>query len=501
MEYLDPKKHKAHLVRLTIGYILIGTALLLTAVILLYRAYGFGLKNGEVIQNGLVFISSRPAPADLHVNGKKLAETTNARLLLPAGQYAFELQRNGYRPWKRAINIEGGSVARFDYPVLFPTTLTTETVKRYDTRPGLVTESPDRRWLMVQSTATHTTFDVYDLNKDESEIAAVGLTLPESLFTLTDGTHQWQLVEWSNDNRHVLLQHRVEKDGKQSSEYILADREKPEASVNLTKALGSTPVKLLLRDKKYDQYFVYDQNGTLSTASLEKPQPVTLVEKVLDFKTHGSNVILYATTASEDKVAVKLLEGDRSYTIRQVAKSDHYSLDLARYEDAWYIVAGASSENRTYVYKNPAGTLHEAPDAPLVPVHVLKAPNATYVAFSDNTRFIMTQGGQQFAVYDAENDKGYAYTMQAPVDAPQKHAEWMDGHRLMYVSEGKTVVFDFDNANREVLSGADANFSPLFDRDFRNLFTVTSQVTKAADSTESLQFSLTRTALLTPEDQ
>ena len=64
MEYLDPKKHKAHLIRLAVGYLLIGIALILTTVILLYRAYGFGLKNGEVIQNGLIFVSSRPNPAD-----------------------------------------------------------------------------------------------------------------------------------------------------------------------------------------------------------------------------------------------------------------------------------------------------------------------------------------------------------------------------------------------------------------------------------------------------
>src|SRR5882757_4688705 len=105
MEFLDPKKQRAHLVRLFIGYFLIGTALILTTIILLYQAYGFGLKNGKVIQNGLIYVSSNPSPADIYVNGQKRSETTNVRLLMPAGQYTFELKRNGYRSWKRAINI------------------------------------------------------------------------------------------------------------------------------------------------------------------------------------------------------------------------------------------------------------------------------------------------------------------------------------------------------------------------------------------------------------
>ena len=150
MDYLDPKKHKAHLVRLAIGYILIAVALVLTAIILLYHARGFGIKNGEVIQSGLIFISSRPEPADIYINGAKNDKTTNTRLLMQAGQYTFELKRDGYRSWKRAINVEGGVVVRFDYPVLFPTNLSTNAVKTYSVRPSLVTQSPDRRWLLVQ---------------------------------------------------------------------------------------------------------------------------------------------------------------------------------------------------------------------------------------------------------------------------------------------------------------------------------------------------------------
>lgn len=500
MEFLDPKKQRAHLIRLFIGYFLIGSAIVLTAIILLYQAYGFGIKNGEVIQNGLIFVSSQPSGAEIYVNGQKREENTNVRLLMPAGQYAFELKRDGYRSWKRAINIEGGTVARFDYPFLFPARLTSEVTKRYDTKPAIATQSPDHRWLLVQNGANYAAFDLFDLNAPDK--APAGVTLPQAISDL-GGNHTWKLAEWASDNRHVLLQHSGEKSGQPTTEYILVDREVPENSVNLTKTLGQNPVKIGLRDKKYDKYFVYTADQKLQTASLAEPALQPLIDHVADFKTYGDNIVLYVTTqgAADGKAQVKLFDDGTTYPIRQVAPAASYMLELTKYSGDWYVVAGAASESRTYVYKNPQSALDKEPDKALAPVWVLKTVNPTHVAFSDNARFVMAQGGQQFSVYDAENDKGYSYVTKQPIDAPQEHAQWMDGHRLMYVSGGKAFVFDFDDANRETLNVSDASYLPFFDRDYKVLYTLNPAVTTAADGKQTTQFVLYATPLRTAADQ
>jgi hypothetical protein len=502
MDFLDPKKHKAHLVRLFIGYFLVGTALILTTIILLYQARGFGLKDGEVIQNGLIFVSSRPRPADIYVNNERNEKTTNTRLLLPAGQYTFRLEREGYRTWKRAISIEGGSVARFDYPVLFPKKLTSEATRRYDAKPTIMTQSPDRRWLLVQSGAAYATFDVFDLNAEDE--ARTPLTVPSGVFGLTEGTHAWEFVEWASNNRNVLLKHVVTNGGISQYEYILVNREDPVESVNLTRTLGVNPTKLELLDKKFDKYVLFNQpEATLTTATLDDPTPEPWLTGVLAYKIHGDDVVLYATAqdAAAGKVAVKLREGDRTYEIREVKAGDAYLLDIAKYKGTWYVVAGAPSENKTYVYRDPAHMQRTKPDKTLVPVQILKAANASYTAFSDNARFIMAQSGQQFSVYDAETSKGYLYTSKAPIDPGQPHASWMDGHRLMYVSSGKGYVADFDQANRESLVAADASYVPVFDRTYDAMFAIAPTVIKAADGTETTQYVLNRTSLLTSKDQ
>ncbi|HET8671241.1 MAG TPA: PEGA domain-containing protein, partial [Candidatus Saccharimonadales bacterium] len=410
MEFLDPKKHKAHLIRLFTGYVLVAVALILTTIILLYQAYGFGLKNGEVIQNGLIFMSSRPRPANIYINGARKDKTTNARLLLPAGQYTFRLEREGYRPWKRAIGIEGGSVARFDYPVLFPTKLSSQAVKHYETKPSLMTQSPDRRWLLVQGSVAYGTFDLFDLNAESK--APTSIVLQPAIFGLTGGIHSWELGEWASDNRHVLLKHAVTVGATTEYEYILVDREKPAESLNLTRTFGINPTRLELRNRKADAFIAYDQQArTLAILTLKEPVPRLWVTEVLAYKTYGNDVVLYATTADANagKAAIKLREGEKTYPIRQVSESSTYLLGLGQYKRAWYVVAGAPSENKTYVYRDPAHMLRSK-DKPLVPTQILKATAGTYVAFSDNSRFIMVQNAQQFAVYDAETDKGYLYT-------------------------------------------------------------------------------------------
>lgn len=500
MEFFDPKRKKAHQIRLIIGYVLIGLIIILTTIILLYWARGYGLKNGEVIQSGRVFISSRPSNADIYINGKRHDDNTNTSILMEAGQYTFELKRNDYRPWKRAINVEGGSVVRFDYPVLFPTKLTSNAVKRYDSQPSLYLHSPDRRWLLVQH-GSSLTFDMFDF--DNREDAPKEVAIPSGLISGQDG-QKWEFLEWSNDNRRVLLRHLYQKDGQTNSEYILFDREKPGESVNLTRSLGVNPSLIELRDKKYDQYYLYDKGSLkLSTASLKEPKPQLLLEGVLDFKSHGEDKLLYATTESQpaDKASVRLREGDVTYTLRQVSLADAYQLDLAEYERDWFVVIGNPAENRTYIYKNPVASLKVNAERPLVPVHIFKLTNPNFLAFSDTARFVAAQSGTSFAVFDAENEKAYAYQLKTPLDAPQPHATWMDGHRLKLVSNGKALVFDFDNANQEVLVDTDPSVGMFFDRQYRFLYTVTKQTTKDADGKDVTQHTLQRTSLLTPQDQ
>lgn len=474
MDFLDPKKQKTHARRLALGYALIGLVLLLGTTILLYLAYGFGIdKNGRVIQNGLVFLSSQPAGADIVINDVPRGQT-NTRLVLPAGSYTAEIKIAGYTTWKRAITVEGSAIQRFDYPFLFPASLATTTTKQYTALPGMASQSPDRRWLLVQG-ANADDLDLYDLNA--AKPAPKALAIPTDVYTAASATKGWEAIEWADDNRHVVLKRSFEKNGQKGAEYLLVDRNDATASQNLSTLLGVTPTKLQLNNKKYDQYYLYDQNAAqLLTASLKKPTPQSLVRDVLAFKGNG-DMVLYVTTANapSGKAFVRLRQNDTTYTLRQTAQDSQYVLDLGEYNSAWYVAAGSSSENKVYVYKDPIDTLSDKSKPPLVPVQILKLTAPTYVSFSPNARFVMAESADRFAVYDAETKKGYAYQIKTPLDAGFTHAAWMDGFRLGVVSNAKAAVFDFDGANAQTLMNSNPAYAPFFDRNYKFVYAFNAQ--------------------------
>jgi hypothetical protein len=493
MDYLNPKKQFRHRVMLLVGYVLIGVAVVLSTWLLVEVASGYWVnEKGAVIQNGLVFFSSQPHPAQIQISGMPHYNgQTNTRVLLPGGIYHIQLTRNGYRTWQRTIEVNGDSVEHFDYPLLFPEQLAPKPVHPYLSAPVLATQSPDLRWGLVLPSVATPNFDLYDL-KNPTKAPTV-ITLPATIVSKAVTSESWQVGEWADDNQHVLLQHVY--DGK--TEFILLDRATPDQSQNLSQTLDVNPTQLTLNNKKYDQYYLYNAaDQSLQTASRSSHTALPLLTHVLAYHTYGNNVVLYATDsgAPAGKVLVKLLDNGQTYDIHTLLAGTTYLLNLTQYNGTFYVAVGASSENKVYIYRDPVGQLSGTPGQAVVPIQVLHVSQPNYVSFSTNAQFIMVEGGTYFGVYDIENKLGYNYTNPAPLDAPQVHASWMDGDRLTYVSGGRLVVFDYDHTNQQILMPASSSYLPFFAPDY-------SFVDTLAPATTPDQAELTSTSLFTPADK
>lgn len=495
MDLLDPKKRRIHNIKIIIGYILIAIAIGLSTVLLLYTAYGYGLHKGQVIQNGLIFVSSAPSGSDVFINGHRQG-STGERLFLMAGSYMMKIERNGYRTWQREVTVEGGTVEHFDYPFLFPVNLHTSALQSYPAAPQLATQSPDRRWILIEQPDKFGTFDLYDM-KDPKNRKTTTISLPSGLFPATTGNQVLKVVEWSNDNIHVLLQY----DYSGGSEYIMLDTKDPTQSINLTKALNLTSTEQLsLQNKLYDQFFIYDtKTYMLGTASLSNTAVTPVIENVLAYKTYNTNIVLYVTSngAPKGQVDVKLFQNNATYLIRTLPVDTNYLVNLAQYNGSWYIAAGAQHDNRVYVYQNPISVLQQGAGSILIPNTVLRVNQPNYLKFSANTQFVVAANANHFAVYDAQYDKTYAYTIDAPFDASQQHVSWMDGDRLMYVSNGKLVVFDYDSTNLQTLMPADPAYVPFFDQNYHYVYDL---AMSAATNKNPALMQFTATPLLTPAD-
>lgn len=469
MDFLDPKKKRAHTIRLFIGYVLVGIALLLAAVLLLFASLGYGIKRstGELTQNGLLFVDAHPEAAQIKINGQERGQT-DGRFVLESGRYSLELNRDGYRSWKRDFTLDGGNIVRLVYAFLFPVNLSSSPVAALTSRPDMVTQSPDRKWIVAHNPATFGSMLVIDTGTTESKQETVAL--PSSVIGGRSGQQSLEAVEWSTDNRHVLLKHTYTG----GYSYVVFDRQEPEKSVNLNSELDTTFYEVSLRDKKPDQIYALEkQGGDLKQFSIQSGASEVVASNVQDFWPYKQNTVLYVTThnAPKDKAFVKLKDGNLTYDIRELAAADAYMLNMAEFDGRLYVVTGSVADGKVYVYEDPVNDLKRDSDKDLIALLMFKVEGAQHVSFSANARFIAVQGGSSFAVYDAETEQQYRYDTGLKLAADQK-ARWMDGHRLMTVADGKMVVFDYDNANKQSLVAADAAYVPMFDRDYNQMFTI-----------------------------
>lgn len=470
MDFLDPKKRRAHFIRLYVGYFLVGLALFIGTLLLFFEASGFDVdrKTGAIIQNGLVFVDAHPEPATVYLNGVDKGQT-DMRLVLPAAPYDVELKREGYRSWKRSFTLMGSTIERLMYAFLFPEKLESKDLQTYSQSPGLATESPDRRWLVVQQPGTITNFNVVDLSNDQNPIAA--LSVPNSVLSPGPGSNKLELIEWSTDNRHILIKHTFNG----GSNFVVIDREAPNLSVNLNKSFpGETFDQVKLRDKKFDQFYLLNtKDAVLRSTDIRTKIVSTVANRVLAFQPHGADVLMYVTDegAVEGKVFVRIREGLSTYTLREIAAAPAYLIDLARFENSWYMAIGSTADPRIHIYKDAFNDLKNSNSAKAAPFTVLRLDNPQFVAFSANARFLGVQSGSRFAIYDAEMNRHYNYDTKLAL-LPNQKASWMDGHRYAVVSGNKLVVFDYDGINSQTLIGVSPDHLPFFDRDYNAMFTI-----------------------------
>jgi hypothetical protein len=469
IDFLNPERRRRYTRMVILGYVLIGLAIVMMTTVVVFIAYGFSYKNGQVIQDGMVYLSSTPNPANIYVNGLAYGSNTDTRILLQSGTYTFKLQRSGYRDWQRTIVIPGGQIVYYEYPFLIPNNLVTTTVSDYDSAPSLMTQSLDQRWLVVAQDGSLTAFNLFDLNSPLQ--VPTSFSLPDNLLTATTLPQSLQVVGWSNDNSHVLLKHLYGS----NTEYILMDISTPAQSINLTKQLSlpTTGIDIQLNNELPDQYLVLNSaTDTLYQDSLSSLQLQLYFNKILAFKSYSNNNLLYATPdpSNTSVVNIDFYDGSNSYLIRRAAANTPYLLNLTTYAGNLYVAITATSENTAYIYENPVSQITDQQIGVAVPVEVFRISQPNYLSFSDNTQYVLFENGSNVAVYDAENAQGYSYSLPTPLDSPQTHLTWMDGAQLMYVSNKQLNVMDYDGNNRQVLVSADPQYQPIFDPSYKYLF-------------------------------
>ncbi|MCA9347411.1 PEGA domain-containing protein [Candidatus Saccharibacteria bacterium] len=442
---MSPQQKKQKTRRLFLGYGLLSVLVVLASYILISTALGYELfsSNGQVVQNGLLFVNSRPNGADIYVNGSKEASGTNAKLALPEGVYEISLRKDGYKEWRSSVDLMGGTVEFLSFPRLLPSDPKQLADIPYQNGTVTALQSRDKRWLALSLLDGSNNIDLYDL--DNPNTPAIKFSLPVSL--TGDKTYRLsKYLEWAGDNKHFLA--RFESDG--SPLIVLFNREDPVDLDNLTSTLGLQPTdEIGFWDAKWDQIYIHHQAGIVQLANAKdhslEAAPITS-DSVLEFLPIGGKRAVYSVAGPSDKeVNLKILAEEKSYIFMTIDKSDKpLIMHAAGFNRNDYIALGGGSLEKTMLFKNLRVQVKTAENNHVAP-YVLLPIQASDLDFSRTNRFIFATDGLQNSVYDIEQKEYFKY------DVPAKNpalSGWFDDARLYSVGFDKTLsIYDFNGDN------------------------------------------------------
>lgn len=474
MDYLDPQKKKKKRVKLMVGYGLLGMVIALATLVLVYVTTGYYVdrNTGEVIQNGLIYIDSKPESAKIILNGVEQSSRTSARLVVPENRYTIQLDRSGYRPWSRTIDLEGGSVRRLNYVRLVPNDVETLPVQTLEGQPSVVSQSIDKRWLVFAYNNNPLEMKTVDLVSDS--FAVQDIKFPVDLVVSNSLKGAWQIVEWADDNKVFLATYTTEE----GTEYVLINRDKPLESINLSVALEDVPFsELTLRNRKNNLLFAYNQTDkTLSKVRIDGSNLERYAEGVEAFASFGEDV-LYVKNMVEDKtksIAI-LKQGSDEYPLRELKRTKEYLLDLSKIGSAFVAGVTSAEEDRAFIYYDPIKSFNQD-NPPKYPVlaAVLRIADPEELRISQNSSAITVRSGQQFATHEFEEDRTFVFSVGGTINSGQEF-RWLDGRHFTISIDGVQYMIDYSGDNQYELVESVKGFGSFFDKNVDFLFTFSAQ--------------------------
>lgn len=500
MDYLDPKKKKAHKIRLLVGYALFGVAIGLATLLLVFIANGYYVdrNTGQVIQNGLVFVDSNPGGAQIYINGELQRGTTDARIVIPGDQeYTIELKKDGYRDWSRFLRLEGGSLRELTYARLMPNEIEQLTSVNLPANPVNASQSIDKRWIILSYAENPLQLSLVDL--EATPVSLQTIQIPESLFA-NPLVGTFEVEEWADDNRFLLASYTVGN----SKEYIRVDITEPESTINLSTLFQSKVFDVQLQDRKRDRFFVYNRDSQIMyTATLNGGVNTTpyLNKKIIAYENFGNDWTTYITeSGKEGLVQARFKRGDQDILLKEIKTDDSYFVELAKLGDEPIMAISSPSENKATVYRDPQKYLRENPEARLpVATTVLRVVKPQDVIISSDSSVIMAYGPENMASHEFEADRSYNFKIEVNLDDGQE-PRWIDGQHFSFSSGGVQYSLDFDGSNVYDLLPSISRLGSFYTDSVEEMITF-NPAEQNAEGVVTQAPRLVISSLLTPEDR
>lgn len=449
--------------RLIISESIMVLAVILTVIVLALIASGYWLNADTsggltVERQGMLQVNSTPTGATVTIDGTAWSwlDRTNASKVLSAGQHTVTLSRDSYDTWTRTISIREGLLYRLQYPRLFLTERTTESV--YDLEGyNFATASPDGRCLLLAGNTTD--WLLLNLESDTLDPRPVDISQIFTSVSVANGaaiglfTGEFISADWSQDSNHILFNIKTTSGG---TEWVILDPKTPKNSVNLTATLAQDLSDVqILDDSASNLLAVIDGNLHKISASAHEISPI-LAEKVQNFDHYGSEIVFVAensaTTDTISSVSPYYLGltrvGDATPT-PAITLSEPARVVISKFYDSHYITVLSGTTATLYLKNDFSAALQEY-ELGFTPASISVGHDSEFIQMT-----APVDGKIQFATLDMEAQAVREWATTST------HYGKLDYNMYYAVSGGELTVYDPDGQNARVLATGVSSHFPV----------------------------------------
>ena len=406
--------------RRLLGWFFILTFLFITPVIILSTAgYRYNFTKKRLERTGVLYVETVPSGAKIGLSGRTTEKTSPTRItrLLP-GTYDIGLNKEGFRPWSKKVEIFSSQTTFLTDVALFRETLPILTNEAEIVRTAI---SPDARYVAYVA-ATDTGFElrVLDLRDGKDHL----VSRSESLVDDAD-------LRWSPDSRRLLIRLTGKK---KENVALIWNASSPATVTDLATVIDAAPVQAFWNeDARGISYVLGGQLLSLDLRTMEIARlgPVSGVVAVAE------NAVFDARKTSEGPALFRReLRGETFEKLSALSAPDF--TPLAAVGRRVIFISRASGK---MLIINPS----PAPDAP----SAFEAQGRDGAWSADGRRFLYWNDFELHE-YDAERDTD---TLLTRVSTPILSAAWLRGaNALVYATGSGLFALEARGGNDRVLT-------------------------------------------------
>lgn len=413
-----------------LGY-LFATVLIIGGTVVLVamaRGYSYDFKTNRFIVNGLVIFDSQPRGASIFVNSKQSRRKTPYRTTLESGVYSFEVSRDGYRPWRKDMEIIASQVTWAQYIVLFPNEI--KSSKLYKTQQvSSLTSTPDgRNFAYIQNTERPSVWRFKAGDSKATRVyeaaAAEGEAPAETLSGLS----------WSDDGERLMIA-TMRKD---KPHHLVLTSDTKEI-IDLTAVFGFQLSDVRFNPANSSHLYWLSPEGLRRLDLSSRTISAVLADKVAGFG-FGGGKVFYVQSTELGKSLWELGSSDRKQRlIESLVESPSYQIAYTTYEREPLLAVIPSSTQTLTLYTHLGESL----------ISKVITKQASNMSFNNDGRFLAYWTANSMGTYDLEKSRRTNFRKSLENIT---HARWFDNYHLLVTHADQASVVEFDGGNPTVVT-------------------------------------------------